>query len=59
MMMKENYAAASIKEVFTYKIKWLSKVVYRFYECKIKWLVKSIYKLYLRYVELYDFEDLF
>lgn len=44
MLIKDNYATASIKEVFTYKIKWL---------------VKSIYKLYLRYVELYDFEDLF
>lgn len=44
MMIKENYAQASIKEVFRYKIKWL---------------VKSIYKLYLRYVELYDFDDLF
>ena len=43
MMIKENYAQASIKEIFKYKLKWL---------------VKSIYKFYIRYIELYDFSDL-
>lgn len=44
MIVKDKYAQASIKEIFTYKIKLLLKTIYRFY---------------LRYVELYDFEDLF
>lgn len=39
MMIKENYAQASIKEVLKYKLNWL-------------------YKLYLKYIELYDFNDL-
>jgi len=39
MMIKDNYAQASIKEVLKYKLNWL-------------------YKLYLKYVELYDFDDL-
>ena len=39
MVIKENYAAAFIKEVLRYKLNWL-------------------YKLYLKYVELYDFDNL-
>lgn len=26
---------------------------------KIKWVINTIYKLYGKYIELYDFEDLF
>ena len=44
MLIKDNYAATEFKEVFRYKIKWL---------------LKTIYRVYLRYIELYDFEDLF
>lgn len=39
MIVKDNYAKASIKEVLRYKLNW-------------------VYKLYLKYVELYDFNDL-
>lgn len=39
-----EYMEASKKDVIKYKVKWLINIVYRFY-CK--------------YVELYDFEDLF
>nr|DAX72308.1 MAG TPA: hypothetical protein [Caudoviricetes sp.] len=26
---------------------------------KVKWLINTIYKLYGKYIELYDFEELF
>lgn len=39
-----EYMEASAKDVVKYKIKWL---------------LNTIYKLYGKYVELYDFENLF
>lgn len=39
-----EYMQASAKDVIKYKVKWLINIIYRFY-CK--------------YIELYDFEDLF
>lgn len=32
MMIKENYAAASIKEVFKYKLNWLYKIYCKYVE---------------------------
>lgn len=32
MMMKENYAQASIKEIFKYKINWLYKIYCKYVE---------------------------
>ena len=40
----KTFARTSFKDVVKYKIKWLINIVYRFY-CK--------------YIELYDFGDLF
>ena len=40
----ETFARTSFKEVVKYKIKWV---------------INTIYKLYGKYIELYDFEDLF
>lgn len=43
MMIKENYAAAELKDIVKYKIKWIFKIIYKFY---------------MSYIELYDFEEL-
>jgi len=43
MMIKENYAAAELKDIVKYKIKWVINIIYKFY---------------MNYVELYDFDDL-
>lgn len=43
MLIKDNYAVAEFKDIVNYKIKWIFKVVYKFY---------------MNYVELYDFDDL-
>lgn len=43
MLIKENYAVAEFKDIVNYKIKWILKVVYKFY---------------MNYVELYDFDNL-
>jgi hypothetical protein len=40
----ETFARTSFKDVIKYKIKWV---------------INTIYKLYGKYIELYDFEDLF
>ena len=40
----ETFASPSFKDVVRYKIKWL---------------INTLYKLYGKYIELYDFEDLF
>ncbi len=40
----KTFARTSFKEVVKYKIKWV---------------INTIYKLYGKYIELYDFEDLF
>ena len=40
----ETFARSSFKDVVKYKVKWL---------------INTIYKLYGKYIELYDFEDLF
>lgn len=40
----ETFARTSFKDVVKYKVKWL---------------INTIYKLYGKYIELYDFEDLF
>lgn len=39
-----EYMEATTKDVIKYKIKWF---------------LNTIYRLYCRYIELYDFEDLF
>jgi hypothetical protein len=39
-----EYMEASKKDVVRYKVKWL---------------INTIYKLYGKYIELYDFEELF
>ena len=39
-----EYKEASAKDVVKYKFKWLINIIYR---------------LYCKYIELYDFEDLF
>ena len=39
-----EYMKASKKDVIKYKVKWL---------------INTLYKLYGKYIELYDFEDLF
>lgn len=39
-----EYKEASVKDIVRYKLKWLINIAFRFY-CK--------------YIELYDFEDLF
>lgn len=43
MLIKDNYAVAEFKDIVNHKIKWIFKVVYKFY---------------MNYVELYDFDDL-
>ena len=40
----ETFARTSFKDVIKYKIKWV---------------INTIYKLYGKYIELYDFENLF
>lgn len=39
-----EYMEATTKDVIKYKVKWF---------------FNTIYRLYCRYIELYDFEDLF
>ena len=43
MIIKDRYAEAEFKDVIRYKIKWIFKIVYKFY---------------MNYVELYDFDNL-
>ena len=43
MIVKDKYAEAELKEIVKYKIKWIFKIVY---------------KLYMKYAELYEFENL-
>lgn len=43
----ENFAKATFIDVVKYKVKWFLNTIYR------------LYRLYCRYIELYDFEDLF
>lgn len=43
MIVKDKYAEAELKDIVKYKIKWIFKVVYKFY---------------MNYVELYDFDNL-
>ena len=40
----ENFTKATFIDVVKYKVKWF---------------LNTIYRLYCRYIELYDFEDLF
>ena len=40
----ETFARTSFKYIVKYKVKWL---------------INTLYKLYGKYIELYDFEDLF
>ena len=44
MIVKDRYAEAEFKDVIRYKVKWIFKIIYKFY---------------MSYIELYDFEDLF
>lgn len=39
-----EYMEASVKDIIKYKVKWL---------------INTIYKLYGKYIELYDFENMF
>lgn len=39
-----EYKEASVKDIIKYKVKWLITLIWKFYN---------------KYVELYDFEDLF
>ena len=43
MIVKDRYAEAELKDIVKYKIKWIFKIVYKFY---------------MNYVELYDFDNL-
>ena len=43
MIVKDKYAEAELKDIVKYKIKWIFKIVYKFY---------------MNYVELYDFDNL-
>nr|DAQ34918.1 MAG TPA: hypothetical protein [Caudoviricetes sp.] len=63
MLIKDNYAAAELKDIIKYKIKWSFKIlkiasIFNIIKYRIKWIFKIVYKLYMNYVELYDFEDL-
>ena len=57
MMIKENYAAAELKDIVKYKIKWTFKIL-SIIKYSIKWIFKIVYKFYMNYVELSDFDDL-
>ncbi len=43
MIVKDRYAEAEFKDIVRYKIKWIFKIIYKFY---------------MIYIELYDFEEL-
>ena len=54
----ETFAKPSMKAVIKYKTLWLIYSL-KDIKSKAKWLINLIWKLYCKYVELYDFGDLF
>ena len=49
---------ASLIDVVKYKAVWLIYSL-KDIKSKVKWLINAIWKFYNKYVELYDFGDLF
>ena len=49
---------ASLIDVVKYKAVWLIYSL-KDIKSKVKWLINLIWKFYCKYVELYDFGDLF
>ena len=53
-----EYMEASLKDIVKYKTVWLIYSL-KDIKSKAKWLINLIWKFYCKYVELYDFENLF
>ena len=54
----ETFARPSLKDVIKYKTVWLIYSL-KDIKSKVKWLINLIWRFYNKYVELYDFGDLF
>ena len=54
----ETFARPSMKAVIKYKTVWLIYSL-KDIKSKAKWLINIVYRFYCKYVELYDFGDLF
>lgn len=54
----ETFARPSFKTVIKYKAVWLIYSL-KDIKSKAKWLINTVYRFYCKYVELYDFGDLF
>ena len=54
----ETFAKPSMKAVIKYKTLWLIYSL-KAIKSKAEWLINLIWKFYCKYVELYDFGDLF
>ena len=54
----ETFARPSFKDVIKYKTVWLIYSL-KDIKSKVKWLINLIWRFYNKYVELYDFGDLF
>lgn len=53
-----EYMEASVKDIIKYKTVWLIYSL-KDIKSKAKWLINLIWRFYNKYVELYDFGDLF
>lgn len=54
----ETFAKPSMKAVIKYKTLWLIYSL-KDIKSKAKWLINLIWRFYNKYVELYDFENMF